>query len=365
MNFGMIFIWMAFILGTVSAGLAVIGLLRSDERAISRSKQFELWCAVLTTFAIMLLTYYLFTVSASYVYVYLHSSIDLEWLYRFSALWAGQEGSFLLWTWFTLMILLVMQYTGHTKELADTKLMNIIRAVCLSIIAFFLLLLVLKNPFETYYAVFGGAIETSNWNPFVAVYHLIDGKGMNPLLRNPWMAVHPPVLFLGYAAFTIPFAAAFAALLIDDERWIKLTRNWMRLAWLFLTAGIGLGGFWAYEVLGWGAWYWSWDPVETSSLIPWITATAFLHSGTRVRYGEYRFLAPMLAIVSFILVIFATFVTRSGMWVSVHSWQDLTFEGILIAFFLAILIGSSLVLLTRRYFEDNDGSDQSGQHKDR
>ena len=119
------------------------------------------------------------------------------------------------------------------------------------------------------------------------------------------MAVHPPILFLGYAAFTIPFAAAIGNLLTHDKRWEPIATSWMRIAWLFLTLGIGLGGFWAYEVLGWGAWYWSWDPVETSSLIPWITSTAYLHAQLRYRHGEYGFVAPLLAIASFVLVIFA------------------------------------------------------------
>ncbi|MGM0770946.1 MAG: cytochrome c biogenesis protein CcsA [Halobacteriota archaeon] len=353
MNFGMVLIWIAFILGASSTVYSIIHLRTDSAHSGSLSRKLEIGCAAVITIAILMLTYYLITVSASYVYVYMHSSIDLEFVYRLSALWAGQEGSFLLWTWFTLLMLLAMQYTGHTKELFDTRVMNITRAICLCIVTVFLLLLVLKNPFSMYYGSLGTYVEISNWNPFLAAYPLLDGQGMNPLLRNPWMAVHPPVLFLGYAAFTIPFAAAFTNLLIDDEKWIKISRDWMRMAWLFLTAGIGLGGFWAYEVLGWGAWYWTWDPVETSSLIPWITATTYLHSQTRVRYGEYGFLAPMLAVTSFILVIFATFVTRSGMWVSVHSWQDFTLEGMVIAIFLLVLVGSSFVLLVRRYFEEN------------
>ena len=220
------------------------------------------------------------------------------------------------------------------------------------IVSVFLLLLIIKNPFAAYQILPSGGVELTNWNPFALRYDVPYGQGMNPLLRNPWMAVHPPVLFLGYAAFTIPFAAAIANLLTGDKNWIVISRDWMRIAWLFLTLGIGLGGFWAYEVLGWGAWYWTWDPVETSSFIPWVAATAYLHAQTRTSHGEYKFLAPMLAVVTFILVIFATFVTRSGMWASVHSWQDFTSEAMIIAVFLTTLAVSSTVLLIRRYLAD-------------
>ncbi|MCD4703917.1 MAG: cytochrome c biogenesis protein CcsA [Methanosarcinaceae archaeon] len=348
----MILVWLSFVLGSGAAIYSMRDQFGNDGITKRISKQLELGCAVTTTLAMVLLTYYLCTVSASFHYVYLHSSTDLSLYYRISALWAGQEGSLLLWTWAILIVLLLMQYTGHTRHLSESRLMGLTRTISLLIATVFLMLLVLKNPFTTYQIVTGGTGELTNWNPFAVLYPITDGLGMNPLLRNPWMAIHPPVLFFGYAAFTIPFAAAIADLLIDDERWMQISRNWMRIAWFFLTLGIGLGGFWAYEVLGWGAWYWTWDPVETSSLIPWITATAYLHAQTRSKKGEYRFIAPLLAIASFILVIFATFVTRSGMWVSVHSWQDFTSEGMLIALFLLALIGSSTVLLVRRYFED-------------
>jgi cytochrome c-type biogenesis protein CcmF len=348
MNFGMILIWLAFLTGLGATALSIAHNISGRQDSSTWSKKMEVACAISTTLAILVLVAHLLRVNASYYYVYSHSSTDLAWYYRISALWAGQEGSLLLWAWAILVILLLVQYTGQTRKLAGTKLMNITRMASLGIASVFLLILVLKSPFATY--TFAGAdIGINYWDPFVTLFEVPYGQGMNPLLRNPWMAIHPPVLFLGYAAFTIPFAAAVAALLTKDNRWTEIAGNWMRIAWLFLTLGIGLGGFWAYEVLGWGAWYWSWDPVETSSLIPWITATAFLHARTRTSAGEYGFLAPLLAIVSFILVVFATFVTRSGMWASVHSWQDFSMEGMVIAIFLVLLVGSSAFLLAKRY----------------
>ncbi len=353
MNFGMILIWLAFLTGLGATALSIAHHISERQDRGTWSKKMEMACVISTTLAILVLVAHLLRVNASYYYVYSHSSTDLAWYYRVSALWAGQEGSLLLWAWAILAILMLVRYTGQTKELADTKLMNITRMISIGIASVFLLILVLKSPFATY-TVAGTGIGINYWDPFATPFEVLYGQGMNPLLRNPWMAIHPPVLFLGYAAFTIPFAAAVANLLIKDRRWTDIARDWMRIAWLFLTLGIGLGGFWAYEVLGWGAWYWSWDPVETSSLIPWITATAFLHARTRTSQGEYSFLSPLLAMASFILVVFATFVTRSGMWASVHSWQDFSIEGMVIAIFLAFLIGSSVFLLAKRYLEDEN-----------
>ncbi|MDD3042793.1 MAG: cytochrome c biogenesis protein CcsA [Methanosarcinaceae archaeon] len=357
MNVGMVLIWTAFLLGLLASVSSFAGYFKRKSSEKSRkfralSEKLELAGGSIVTAATLLLTYYVFRAETSYVYVFQHSSTDLAWYYRFSALWAGQEGSFLLWTGFIFLMLILMRHGKSGKALKDTELLNLTRAISLAIASVFLLLLVLKNPFSMYFFTPSGAAGTTNWNPFVEAFVVPYGQGMNPLLRNPWMAIHPPVLFLGYAAFTLPFSAAFAGLVLGDERWTGLASSWMRTSWLFLTLGIGFGAFWAYEVLGWGAWYWTWDPVETSSLIPWLTATAYLHAKLRAGAEEYRFLLPFLAIVSFILVITSTFVTRSGLWASVHSWQDFSSQGKVIASFLAVLIISSAGLLFRRYYSD-------------
>jgi len=352
MNLGMILIWLSLV---TAIGAVLSGYMEHQKSNTSVSKfsrRLEIVCLVLAGSSMLLLMYHLYTVDASYSYVFEHSSADLEWYYRLSALWAGQEGSMLLWAVSILAILSIIERT-HTATLSGTTLMQTTRLISLSIVCVLLGLLVLKNPFSAYHVLSGGSVEVTNWDPFVQMYDVPYGQGMNPLLRNPWMAVHPPMLFLGYAAFTIPFAAAIGNLLTHDKRWEAISTNWMRISWLFLTLGIGLGGFWAYEVLGWGAWFWSWDPVETSSLLPWITATAYLHAQLRYRQGEYGFIAPLLAVISFIMVVFATFVTRSGMWASVHSWQDFTAESAIIAVFLSVLILSSTFLLARRYFEED------------
>ncbi|WP_407355679.1 cytochrome c biogenesis protein CcsA [Methanolobus sp. WCC5] len=359
MNLGMILIWLAFVCGAGATICSIRYYTASDHRARALSKKLELLCTASITASVIILLIHLLSVNASYEYVFSHSSTDLSWFYRISAFWAGQEGSLLLWTWSILVMLLLLRYTGYTKQLAETRIMDLTTIVSMAIASVFLILLVIDNPFSAFRVLPSGAIEPTNWNPFAALYNVPYGQGMNPLLRNPWMAVHPPVLFLGYAAFTFPFAAAIGNLITKDERWTLIARDWMRIAWLFLTLGIGLGGFWAYEVLGWGAWYWTWDPVETSSLIPWITSTAYLHAQTRAKHGEYGFLAPLLAVASFILVIFATFVTRSGIWASVHSWQDFTTEGLVIAIFLVLLTLCSVFLLGRRYLEDENAPRES------
>ncbi len=351
MNHGMVLIWLSLVtaIGAVLSGY--MGCRKNSTSVTTLSRKLEIACLVLAGSSMLLLMYHLYTVNASYSYVFEHSSTDLEWYYRLSALWAGQEGSMLLWV-VSIMAMVVAVERTHRMGLSDTILMQSTRLISLSIACVLLALLVLKNPFSAYHVLPNGGVGITNWDPFVQMYDVPYGQGMNPLLRNPWMAVHPPILFLGYAAFTIPFAAAIGNLLTHDKRWEPIATSWMRIAWLFLTLGIGLGGFWAYEVLGGGAWYWSWDPVETSSLIPWITSTAYLHAQLRYRHGEYGFVAPLLAIASFVLVIFAAFVTRSGMWTSVHSWQDFTAESGIIAVFLSVLILSSTFLLTKRYFEE-------------
>lgn len=352
MNTGMVLIWASWISELLALSNSIFYLARGRERSRLLSEKLELVAGAGIVSASILLACHLLAVNAGYSYVFQHSSADLAWSYRFSALWAGQEGSFLIWTCFIFVMLAVTRFTGSGKLLRETRLFAFTRTVLLFVASFFLLLLVLKTPFSTYYFSVMGIPSVTNWNPFLDVLPIPHGQGMNPLLRNPWMAIHPPFLFAGYAAFTVPFSAAISGLALKDNRWVELATGWMRISWLFLTLGIGFGAFWAYEVLGWGAWYWTWDPVETSSLIPWLTATAYLHAKSGFRQGEYGFMPPVLAIASFILVIFSTFVTRSGLWVSVHSWQEFTIEGLAITVFLLILTGSSAGLLLKKYFSE-------------
>ena len=348
LNIGMLLIWISFAscLGAVIYGTWYYFSRNPNMRLASR--RFEMISLVTCTLSAMLLMYYLLEVRAYYLYVYRFSCETFPLLYKVSAFWAGQEGSLFIWAWFTLVCVALVRMR------ADDRVSEIVRIAGLFVAAFFILLLVIRSPFALIYGIDNHTwnLLSTNTDIFAVPYSVIESyhaQGMNPLLRNPWMVIHPPVVFLGYATAVIPFGAAAGYLLTNDRQWMKIALPWSRATWLFMTLGIGIGGFWAYEVLGWGAWYWGWDPVETSSLIPWVALTAYLHTQFRMkRNHEYGLLAPALAMLSFILVIFATFVTRSGLWASQHGFAT-SIEAQIIGVFLAGLFLVSVYVLQRRY----------------
>jgi cytochrome c-type biogenesis protein CcmF len=242
------------------------------------------------------------------MYVWEYSSTQAPFEYKIAGVLAGMEGSLLFWIW-------CMSLSMFTEEIIDLRkpknrvLMNLTRAIMMIIIAIFLYFLITRDLFA----------ETPR--NFLEAWP--EGYGLNPLLQTPLMIVHPPIVFLAYGFIVIAMASSMAYLICDDKDWVKLSMPWSRWGWLFLTLGIGIGGLWAYAVLGWGG-YWAWDPVETSSFLPWILLTAFLHAQLMFRRkGDYKFAAPALGIYSFVLVIFATFTTRAGgIWVSVHAFEQ-------------------------------------------
>ena len=250
---------------------------------------------VFTALAFFTLLYYFLIRDFNVKYVFLYCDTHLPLVYTISAVWAGREGSLLLWLLYLGIFLLVS--TGKRDK--TTAVANAI--MCVVAIFFNFLLLTSSNPFVRL-----------NFNP-------PEGWGLNPLLRTPEMALHPPAIFLGYAGMTVPFAYAVAATYYREE-WIKRARNYLLVAWAFLGIGILLGAWWAYKTLGWGG-YWGWDPVENSSLLPWLTASALLH-GVLVeeRKGGMKLVNYILAVVTFDLVILATFITRSGIINSVHAF---------------------------------------------
>lgn len=272
------------------------------------------------------LYYHLLSHSFEYAYVAHYSSRALPLIYVISAFWAGQEGTFLLWALLTAVMGVVM-----------IKRQGIAAGVAPGIVSLYLaflhLLMLVKSPFET----------TAVVPP--------DGQGLNPLLQDPWMAVHPPILFVGYAAAIFPFALAMAGLARRDfTAWKALGFRWTLFASLTLGAGIIIGGFWAYEVLGWGG-YWGWDPVENSSLVPWLTMLALVH-GLVVEKGKgaLRRTNLFLAIITFLLVLYATFLTRSGVLAdfSVHSFVDLGINNYLVAVMALTAVGG-FGLFARRF----------------
>jgi len=283
----------------------------------------------LATLAMLALLYSLLTKDFSVRYVHDHVSSYQALAYTLSALWAGQEGSLLLWLW--LLSLLAGMIALHPWRW-DCQVWPYLLAVLAFLESFLILLLATQS------------------NPFVLLpQRPAEGLGLNPLLENFWMIVHPPVVFAGYALYSVPFALVVAGLLsgrMDDAFWAEL-RRWSLYAWLLLGAGILLGAWWAYLELGWGG-YWGWDPVENSSLVPWLTGTALLHAAiARRRRGLFGFWVLLLTALTFLLCLFAAFVTRSGIIQSVHAFGRSSLSYFFLAFMatLSILVG---VLLYRR-----------------
>jgi len=266
-----------------------------------------------------------------YYYVANYSNRELDTYFKLSGLWAGQRGSLVFWA---VLLAFFASITVFQNRKKNREFMPYVVGVLQGIIAFFLVVLLFAkvNPFEQL-----GFIPP-------------DGAGLNPQLQNYWMTIHPPVLYLGFTAFTIPFAFAMAALLNGrtDSRWIVLTRRWTLVSWFFLTNGVIFGMRWAYEELGWGG-YWFWDPVENASLLPWLTATAFLHSiMIQENRGMLKVWNMSLVLLTFLLTIFATFLTRSGLIESVHSFaQNTSIAFIFLAFMGSIFIASVILIIYR------------------
>jgi cytochrome c-type biogenesis protein CcmF len=237
-------------------------------------------------------------------YIRAHSNIALNPAYKFAAMWSGQEGSLLLWAW----LLGAYGFVVRMRHRVDVRLSAFASVILAAIQVFFLLLLVVAAP---PFSIAPGPVAA-------------DGAGLNVLLQYPEMVVHPPMLYLGYVGFAVPFAFALGALMMryPGEKWIHITRRWTMVTWLFLTCGIFMGAHWAYSVLGWGG-YWGWDPVENASLMPWLTGTAFLHSVMmQEKRGMMKNWNVWLIFSTFLLTILGTLLTRSGIISSVHAFAE-------------------------------------------
>jgi cytochrome c-type biogenesis protein CcmF len=268
----------------------------------------------LVTLAVASLEYFFFTDNFSMAYVAEHSNHALPLFYKFAALWSGQEGSLLFWSWLLSIYAFSAIFLNRKKH---PELMPYVGVVLAGVQTFFL---TLNNFVATPFAV----LARANSNGVFHLARVAEGNGLNPLLQYPEMVIHPPMLYLGYTGFTIPFAFALAALLgrYPGEKWIHITRRWTMVAWCFQSIGILLGAHWAYAVLGWGG-YWSWDPVENASLLPWITGTAFLHSVMmQEKRGMMKVWNVWLVFTTFMLSILGTLLTRSGVISSVHAFAQ-------------------------------------------
>ncbi|MHB1421048.1 MAG: heme lyase CcmF/NrfE family subunit [Bacillota bacterium] len=307
----------------------IAGIRTGNERLVKSARGGILAIAILSTLASLILMYFLVTSNFSLKYVAEYTSRNLPGFYKFSAFWAGNAGSMLLWAWILSIYTAVVVYSKKNKNNPSIPYVAIILTI--NSIFFLLMMAFVVNPFEK--------LSTA----------VLDGSGLNPLLQNPGMVFHPVTLYLGYVGFAVPFAFAMAALITKnaDDQWIKVTRRWIVIAWMFLTLGNLYGAQWAYVELGWGG-FWGWDPVENASFIPWLTATAFLHSiMIQERKDMLKVWNMALIIVTYILTIFGTFLVRSGVLTSVHAFGDNNLGRYFLYFMGAMLIGSLYLLVDR------------------
>src|SRR5246500_1408633 len=276
----------------------------SPERLAETARRAGIGSFFATTAAAFALVWAAFNNDFSVAYILHHTNRALPAPYKFAALWSGQEGSLLLWAW----LLSIYGFVLRLRHKVDVKLTAYASTILAGIQVFFLLLL---NFAATPFSMVTGAIPP-------------DGNGLNPLLQYPEMVIHPPMLYLGYVGFAVPFAFALGALIMKypGEKWIQITRRWTMVTWCFLTVGVFLGAHWAYAVLGWGG-YWGWDPVENASLMPWLTGTAFLHSVMmQEKRGMLKVWNMALIFATFLLSMLGTFLTRSGVISSVHAFAQ-------------------------------------------
>ncbi|OQX89056.1 hypothetical protein B6D60_00050, partial [candidate division KSB1 bacterium 4484_87] len=329
MHLGYISLLIAFVSTAFAIWASASGIRLKDGSLVQKAR-FAIYGQLLfVTLAVLLLLYALLTRDFSLRYVAEYTDRNLSLFYTFSALWAGQAGSLLFWTWLLTIFNAIFVFKNrHRSEELHPYVIAIISAVAL----FFLSLVIYStNPFEK------------------LTRPMPDGFGMNPLLQNFAMIFHPPTLFIGFVGFTIPFAFALAALMKGDlsNKWLNESRNWSLFAWIFLTIGNLLGAQWAYVELGWGG-YWAWDPVENASLLPWLTGTALVHSimAQKAR-NMMKGWNVTLAVLTFLLTILGTFITRSGIISSVHAFGKSNM-GMFFIFFMALITVIFLALVLYR-----------------
>ncbi|MFT7578652.1 MAG: cytochrome c-type biogenesis protein CcmF [Myxococcota bacterium] len=327
-DFGQFLLFVSFFVTLATALTAVAGAVTKNERMM-RGARSGLYASTLLAIAMaVVLTHGFLTHDFSNKYIASYSDRSMPTVYLLAAFWGGEKGALLFWV---TSLSIFSSIAIYTKRERSPVYLSWVVAILMGAIFFFLILMVFESsPFETFMTSAGPE----------------DGKGLNPLLQNPVMAFHPPALLTGYIMFTIPFAFGMAALISNklDEQWISDTRRWTIVSWLFLTVGLLLGARWAYMEIGWGFW-WMWDAVENAGLVPWFTATAFLHSVMiQERRGMLKRWNMVLLVLTFALTIVGTFMTRSQIIVSIHAFADSKLPGYFGVYLLIILaVGISLI----------------------
>ena len=310
------------------------GAYKNNQALMAMAKPLSIGMFLFTLMAYVLLTHSFLNDDFSLKYVAHHSNSMLPWYYKFTAVWGGHEGSFLLWT------LIFASWTVavglFSRAIPLHMVARVLAVLGMVAIGFYLFMLLASNPFDRLL-------------PFFPV----DGRDLNPLLQDFGMIIHPPMLYMGYVGFSVAFAFAVAALLSGqlDSTWARWSRPWTIAAWAFLSVGIALGSWWAYYELGWGGW-WFWDPVENASFMPWLVGTALMHSlAVTEKRKVFKSWTVLLAIAAFSLSLLGTFLVRSGILVSVHSFASDPTRGLFILVILAIVVGGSLLLYGMRASE--------------
>jgi cytochrome c-type biogenesis protein CcmF len=321
---------LALCVAVVQGSLPIYGAAVGNSALMSLAKPAARGQFILVLVAFCCLGYAFAVKDFSVLYVAATSNSQLPLHYRLAAIWGAHEGSLLLWTFIlTVWMVAVTFLSAHLPEVMRARILGVMGLVSLG---FLLFMLTVSNPFER------------------LIPAAADGRDLNPLLQDPGMVMHPPMLYMGYVGFSVAFAFAIAALLGGnlDAAWARWSRPWTTAAWCFLTVGIALGSGWAYYELGWGGW-WFWDPVENASFMPWLAGTALIHSlAVTDKRGGFKVWTVLLAILAFSLSLVGTFLVRSGVLTSVHAFATDPKRGLFILVFLAIVIGGSLVLYAWR-----------------
>lgn len=318
----------------VSLGLAIllsllplVGASKNNTMLMNTARPLAwgMFSLLLVSFSILLWAFYVndFTVQ----YVASNSNSQLPWYYRLTAVWGAHEGSLLLWV--LIQAGWTVAVATFSRGMPQESVARVLSVMGLISVGFLLFVIVTSNPF----------LRTLPYFP-------IDGRDLNPLLQDPGLIIHPPMLYMGYVGFSVAFSFAIASLMTGrlDTAWARWSRPWTTAAWLFLTLGIALGSWWAYYELGWGGW-WFWDPVENASFMPWLVGTALMHSlAVTEKRGTFKAWTVLLAISAFSLSLLGTFLVRSGILVSVHAFASDPARGLFILGFLVFVIGGSLLL---------------------
>jgi cytochrome c-type biogenesis protein CcmF len=342
---------LAWVVTAYSVIASILGIRFKHDKLIASGRNAALGAGVCLTTSMACLGYLFVVSDFSVKYIAAHSNRDLPIYFKLSSIWGGQEGSLLFWGWLLTVYMSLVVIQNWRKH---SSLMPYVTAVLAGTSLFFTSMhLFAANPFNQ------TVILASQTSPIPFVPR--DGNGLNPLLQDPYMVIHPPMLYLGFVGFAVPYAFAMAALMTRQlgDTWIRTTRRWTMVAWMFLSIGVLLGGKWAYHELGWGG-FWAWDPVENASLMPWLIGTAFLHSVmVQEKKGMLKVWNIVLVIMTYIMALFGTFLTRSGIVNSVHAFAQSSIGGYFAAFIVIALSGSFYLLFDRLRYLKSDNQMES------